>query len=104
MDFMGIALSAIAIGTVVMVGFYLVSKISSSIPTPTVTNPCLGHVTTNATADAACFGADNTSSLITDSAAATGIDDAKNTVFSGFTLITVGVIVLAAFGIIAVFS
>jgi hypothetical protein len=80
MDFMGIALSAIAIGTVVMVGYYLVSKISASIPTPTLSNGS------------------------TDTTAQTGIDNAKNTVFSGFSLITVGVIVLAAFGIIAIFS
>lgn len=80
MDFMGIALSAIAIGTVVMVGYYLVSKISSSIPTPTLSNGS------------------------TDTTAQAGIDNAKNTVFSGFSLITVGVIVLAAFGIIAIFS
>lgn len=77
---MGIALSAIAIGTVVMVGYYLVSKIGSSIPTPTYANGT------------------------TDTVAQTGIDNAKNTVFSGFSLITVGVIVLAAFGIIAIFS
>jgi len=101
MDFMGIALSAIAIGTVVMVGYYLVSKISSSIPTPTIINPCLGE---NASVAGACFGADVTSASITDTVATAGIDNAKNTVFSGFSLITVGVIVLAAFGIIAVFS
>jgi hypothetical protein len=102
MDFMGIALSAIAIGTVVMVGYYLISKISSAIPTPTMYNSCYGENASDNTS--VCYGEDTVNVTITDTTAQTGIDNAKNTVFSGFSLITVGVIVLAAFGIIAIFS
>jgi len=79
MDFMTIALSAITLGVVVMLGYYLVSTISSTIPTPTLANGS------------------------TDYSAVTGITSAKTTIFSGFNLLTISIIVMAAFGIITIF-
>ena len=43
-------------------------------------------------------------SLNASAAANTGMDNAQTTVFAAFALIAVGVIVLAAFGIVAIFQ
>jgi hypothetical protein len=40
--FMEIAIGAIGIGVVLMVGYIVVSQVNSALPTPQVTNPCLG--------------------------------------------------------------
>ena len=79
MVFMQIAVGAIGIGVVVMVGYLVVSQVQSALPTPTFAN-----------------GSTDTDTV--DSIAA-----AKTTVFAGFALIVVGVIVLAAFGLIQIF-
>jgi len=100
MDFMTIALSAITLGVVVMLGYYLVSTIGNSIPTPTYLNTCYG---VNASAPGVCYGLNNYSLYLNDTAAISGIASTKTTVFSGFNLLTISIIVMAAFGIITIF-
>ena len=73
--FMSIAVTAIGIGIVVMIGYLVVAEVRSSL------------------------GTTATSLNIT-----TDLNNAQTTVFSGFRLVAIGVIVLAAFGLIAVFS
>ncbi len=96
---MEIAIAAIGIGVVLMVGYVVVANVRSALPTPQVTNPCY-HLN----ASGACLGLDNTSSTIDDSGYVTGVDNAQTTVFAGFALIAVGIIVLAAFGLISIFK
>lgn len=72
--FMQIAIGAIGIGVVLMVGYLVVAQVKSALPT---------------------------SSL--DSASETGINNAQTTVYAGFALVAVGIIVLAAFGLISIF-
>ena len=96
---MEIAIAAIGIGVVLMVGYLVISQVKSALPTPQVDNPCYGL-----NASGACLGSDNTSLLIDDSAVVAGIDNAQTTVFAGFALIAVGIIVLAAFGLISIFK
>jgi hypothetical protein len=72
--FMEIAISAIGIGIVLMVGYLVIAQVKGAM---------------SATADAAV----NASLLST-----------QTTVFAGFGLIAVGIIVLAAFGLISVFK
>lgn len=71
---MQIAIGAIGIGVVLMVGYLVIAQVKSALPT---------------------------SSL--DSAAEAGINNATTTVYAGFALIAVGIIVLAAFGLISIF-
>jgi hypothetical protein len=71
--FMEIAISAIGIGIVLMVGYLVIAQVKAALPT----------VDNNTTA---------------------GINSTQTTVFAGFGLIAVGVIVLAAFGLISVFK
>ena len=75
MIFMEIAIAAIGIGVVLMVGYLVVAQVKSALPTEDLDNE-----TTE------------------------GISDAQTTVFAGFALIAVGIIVLAAFGLISVFQ
>jgi hypothetical protein len=99
--FLDIAIAAIGIGVVVMVGYLIVYNVKNALPTPTVSNPCYG-LPLNGT----CTGGDNTSTIITDpnfASTATGISTAQTTIFAGFALVAVGIIVLAAFGLISVF-
>ena len=102
--FLDIAIAAIGIGVVVMVGYLIVFNVKSALPTPTIVNPCYGYAL-NASQ---CTGyTDNTSTHITDpgfTSTATGIANAQTTVFAGFALVAVGIIVLAAFGLISVFK
>jgi len=98
---MEIAIAAIGIGVVLMVGFLVVSNVKTALPVPQVSNPCLGE---NASAAGDCFGADNSSTLIDDSGFTSGVDNAQTTVFAGFALVAVGIIVLAAFGLISIFK
>jgi hypothetical protein len=101
MLFMEIAIAAIGIGVVLMVGFLVISNVKTAIPEPQVANPCLGE---NASAAGTCFGADVTSTLIDDAGFVEGVANVQTTVFAGFALIAVGIIVLAAFGLISIFK
>ena len=80
MLFMEIAIAAIGIGVVLMVGYLVIAQVKSAIPTPTLAN-----------------GSDDTEALA-------GIANAQTTVFAGFALVAVGIIVLAAFGLISIFK
>jgi len=73
--FMQIAIGAIGIGIVLMVGYLVIAQVRVALPTDSL---------------------DNTT---TD-----GLDATQATVFAGFGLIAVGIIVLAAFGLINVFK
>ena len=97
--FMEIAIGAIGIGVVLMVGYLVISQVKTALPTPQIANPCLGLPLTGT-----CEGGDNTSTLIDDSGYVDGVDGAQTTVFAGFALIAVGIIVLAAFGLISIFK
>jgi hypothetical protein len=70
--FMEIAIGAIGIGIVLMVGYLVVAQVRSALP----------EVDENVSA---------------------GLESTQATVFAGFGLIAVGIIVLAAFGLINVF-
>ena len=72
---MEIAIAAIGIGVVLMVGYLVVAQVRAALPTDSLDN---------ATKD--------------------GIESAQTTVFAGFALIAVGIIVLAAFGLISIFK
>ncbi len=99
--FMQIAIGAIGIGVVLMVGYLVIAQVKSSLPTPQNANSCLGE---NASAPGDCFGLDNSSATIDDATFVTGLDGTQSTVFAGFGLIAVGIIVLAAFGLINIFK
>jgi len=71
--FMQIAIGAIGIGIVLMVGYLVVAQVSAALPETTEVN-------------------------VTDE-----LEDTQDTVFAGFGLVAVGIIVLAAFGLINVF-
>ena len=72
---MEIAIAAIGIGVVLMVGYLVVAQVKSALPTADLDNETQQ-----------------------------GIADAQTTVFAGFALIAVGIIVLAAFGLISIFK
>ena len=73
--FMQIAIGAIGIGVVLMVGYLVVAQVKSALPTDDLDNDTQE-----------------------------GINNAQTTVFAGFSLIAVGIIVLAAFGLINIFK
>lgn len=73
--FLQIAVAAIGIGIVVMIGYLVTAETRNALGT-----------------------------TATELNISTDLDNAQETVFSGFRLVAVGVIVLAAFGLIAVFS
>jgi hypothetical protein len=77
--FMEIAISAIGIGIVLMVGYLVVAQVRAALPTQ----------------DPSVAGANATIA---------GLASTQATVFAGFGLIAVGIIVLAAFGLINVFK
>jgi len=77
--FMSIAITAIGIGIVVMVGYLVIAQVRSALPTSTLSASVLGNVTA-------------------------GLDSTQATVFAGFGLVAVGIIVLAAFGLIQIFQ
>ncbi len=70
---MQIAVGAIGIGIVLMVGYLVIAQVALALPE-----------SDNATTEA--------------------IEETKQTVFAGFALVAVGIIVLAAFGLISVFK
>jgi len=79
MVFMQIAVSAIGIGIVVMVGYLVIAQVRSSLP--------LSQLDADTASDV------NTS-----------LNNTQTTVFAGFALVAVGIIVLAAFGMISIFQ
>ena len=97
--FMQIAIGAIGIGIVLMVGYLVVAQVNAALPTPQVANECLGQVGI----DPACAGGDNVSTYVDDSTFVDGVSATQATVFAGFGLVAVGIIVLAAFGLINIF-
>ena len=72
--FMEIAIGAIGIGIVLMVGYLVIAQVRAALPASTDGNVTAGLASTQAT------------------------------VFAGFGLIAVGIIVLAAFGLINIFK
>ena len=98
--FLQVAVGAIGIGVVLMVGYLVINQVKSALPTPQVTNTCLGLVGT----DPDCAGLDNTSALVDDAGYVTGTASTQATVFAGFGLVAVGIIVLAAFALINIFK
>jgi hypothetical protein len=92
MVFMQIAVSAIGIGIVVMVGYLVIAQVRSSLPIAGLRIPytnASGYVFYDTTQEIAV----NTS-----------LNNAQTTIFAGFALVAVGIIVLAAFGMISVFQ
>lgn len=73
--FMQIAIGAIGIGIVLMVGYLVIAQVRAALPT------------------------DGLNETVTE-----GMDSTQATVFAGFGLIAVGIIVLAAFGLINIFK
>ena len=72
--FMEIAIGAIGIGVVLMVGYLVIAQVRAALPATTDGNVTAGLASTQAT------------------------------IFAGFGLIAVGIIVLAAFGLINIFK
>jgi len=72
--FMEIAIGAIGIGVVLMVGYIVIAQVRTALP-------------------------DDDNENVTD-----GLNSTQTTVFAGFGLIAVGIIVLAAFGLINIFK
>ncbi len=124
--FMQIAIGAIGIGVVLMVGFIVIAQVRTALPSTStigIVNPCVGLVGTDQSGGAVC---QNVSGVYTGAATCgstdltglntTGIVGCPNvgytagtaavqvTVFAGFGLVAVGIIVLAAFGLINVFK
>ena len=79
--FMQIAIGAVGIGIVLMVGYLIIAQVKSTL-------------TTSATGLSAAEKNNITSSMRA----------TQNTIFAGFALIAVGIIVLAAFGLINIFQ
>ena len=71
--FLEIAIGAIGIGVVLMVGYLVIAQVRAALP-------------------------------VTDNVTDAAMDATQATVFAGFGLIAVGIIVLAAFGLISVFK
>lgn len=115
---MQIAIGALGIGVVLMVGFIIIAQVRVVLPTPQTSynNSCFGSLNstlgigTNSTycgsAASHCTSADNASTTITCDSEAflSGIGTTQATVFAGFGLVAVSIIVLAAFGLVNVFK
>jgi hypothetical protein len=113
--FMEIAIGAIGIGIVLMVGYLIIAQVYNSVSPASVyanyQNSCYGRLNNdttycNTTAVACGPTTDNVSVLIrcANSGLSTGLSSAQTTIFAGFGLLAVGVIVLAAFSLIKVFQ
>lgn len=72
--FMQIAIGAIGIGIVLMVGYLVVAQVQTALPETSEVN------------------------------VSSELNDTQDTIFAGFGLVAVGIIVLAAFGLINVFK
>jgi len=79
--FMQIAIGAVGIGIVLMVGYLIIAQVKSTLTTSTT-------------------GLSAAEKLNVSKA----MNSTQNTVFAGFALIAVGIIVLAAFGLINIFQ
>jgi hypothetical protein len=77
--FMEIAIGAIGIGIVLMVGYLVIAQVRAALPITGLSPQVGGNVTA-------------------------GMDSTQTTVFAGFGLIAVGIIVYAAFGLIKIFQ
>jgi len=82
--FMEIAIGAIGIGIVIMVGYVVISQVYVALPGAT--------------------GTRNASGTLLPTNVSNGITGVMTTAFAGFGLIAVGIIVLAAMGMINVFK
>ena len=82
--FMQIAIGAIGIGIVLMVGYLVIAQVSTQIT--------------------AGFNANESLRTASENATVASIQSTQATVFAGFALIAVGIIVLAAFGLINIFK
>jgi len=100
--FLEIAIGAIGIGIVIMIGFLVIAQVRQALPTPQITNDCLGLVGNVSFPE--CDGLDNVSSTIDNVNYVDGVNGTETTVFAGFGLIAVGIIVLAAFALINIFK
>lgn len=98
--FLQVAVGAIGIGIVLMVGYLVIANVKAALPTPQVANECLGLVGS----DPDCAGLDNTSMYVDDATYVEGTASTQATVYAGFGLVAVGIIVLAAFALINVFK
>ncbi len=78
--FMQIAIGAIGIGIVLMVGYLVIAQVSTQITASVPATTAANNVTR------------------------ASIASTQATVFAGFALIAVGIIVLAAFGLINIFK
>jgi len=78
MAFMAIAIAAIGIGIAVMIGYLVIAQVRSITPTGAA-----GSAVANISLE---------------------MDNVQSTIFAGFGLVAVGIIVLAAFGMITLFK
>ena len=86
--FMAIAIGAVAVGVILMVGYLLVAQVRVAMPTGTYTDwNRTDVVQTN-------FSSGYKASM----------DGNQATIFAGFGLLAVGIIVLSAFGLISIFK
>jgi len=81
--FMQIAIGAIGIGVVLMVGYLVIAQVRAAMPT---------------------ISGDTTAANLTNANITEGMASTQATVFAGFGLVAVGIIVLAAFGLINIFK
>ena len=125
--FMQIAIGAIGIGVILMVGYIVIAQVRSALPsglTLSLPNECFGAVWSDAGSTGACqnitagyYYAPATcggTNLTGYNATAmidcpnvgynTGTAAVQVTIFAGFGLVAVGIIVLAAFGLINIFK
>ena len=121
--FMQVAIGAIGIGVVLMVGYIVISQVRSALPataTVGIENECYGQIGLTGTGTCTnvsgvytfpnCGSTDlaglNLTSPVTcpNVGATSGTSSVQSTMFAGFGLIAVGIIVLAAFGLINVFK
>ena len=123
--FMEIAIGAIGIGIVIMIGYLIIAQVRAALPagstTMQSTNPCFNRELNSTTYCnvasynngaygtiygniSALYG--NTSQFIAvpNTFVSSGLATTQATVFAGFALLAVGIIVLAAFGLINVFK
>jgi len=123
---MQVAIGAIGIGVILMIGYIIVSQVRTALPdssTIQVNNDCYGLVGTDVSSGTDCYNttistylaptcgttnltALNSSTIVTcpNVGYSTGTTSVQVTVFAGFALVAVGIIVLAAFGLINVFK
>jgi hypothetical protein len=124
---MELAIGAIGIAVVVMVGFVIISQVKTALPTPQATydNQCRNLVGTDLSTGTTCYNvstayygsscgtavnlgtaAYNTSATVVcnNGGYVTGIGASSVTIFAGFSLVAVGIIVMAAFGLINIFK